>query len=364
MRVLSSGSSSRAASASRSVGVSSGDSVPSANVAQSRMLGSGSRGQLDERLEHALVVAAGQRVGRALAHPRVVVAAQPQQRLGPVVRAEVAERARDRGEHLRVVLALRVRLERRGALGRERALRDAELAEHVGADRAGARVVAAEQLPRRRRAPPGRRATPAPPCTAPTPRPSATRGSRPRRAPRASARAAAGRARSPSARDRGGRAASRRPRIGRPPGGWISVSSSAPPLQSSSSRSPSARRRPPAGASVSPSTAAAITPRKRAVGQRQPRADVRPQRPHHALDLLGRPRRVERAVARLDLVRVGHARLVLLDERRPLVERAHERLAADAPSAAPRASRSRRRAGSARARPGTPARSRAPPSAA
>ena len=81
---------------------------------------------------------------------------------------------------------------------------------------------------------------------------------------------------------------------------------------------------------------------------------MRAQRAHDALDLLGRPRVVERAVARLDLVRVGHARLVLLDERRPLVERAHEQVAAELAQARRPASRSRRRAGSARAPAGRP----------
>ena len=66
-----------------------------------------------------------------------------------------------------------------------------------------------------------------------------------------------------------------------------------------------------------------------AVRERQARADVRAQRAHDALDLLGRARGVERAVARLDLVRVGHALLGLLDERRPLVERADEQVAAE-----------------------------------
>ena len=45
--------------------------------------------------------------------------------------------------------------------------------------------------------------------------------------------------------------------------------------------------------------------------------------------LVRRPRRVERAVGGLDLVRVGDAGLVLLDPRRALVERADEQLAAE-----------------------------------
>ena len=53
------------------------------------------------------------------------------------------------------------------------------------------------------------------------------------------------------------------------------------------------------------------------------------QRAHGALDLGGRARRVERAVGGLDLVRVGDARLVLLDPRRALVERADEQVAGE-----------------------------------
>ena len=51
--------------------------------------------------------------------------------------------------------------------------------------------------------------------------------------------------------------------MGRPPGGRISTSSSAPPLQSSRSCSPSTRTRPPAAASVGiggSGARAAITP--------------------------------------------------------------------------------------------------------
>ncbi len=66
-----------------------------------------------------------------------------------------------------------------------------------------------------------------------------------------------------------------------------------------------------------------------AVGQRDPCADVRPQRPHGPLELLRRARRVERAVGGLDLVRVRDLRLVLVHEARPLVQRSHEQLAAE-----------------------------------
>ncbi len=66
------------------------------------------------------------------------------------------------------------------------------------------------------------------------------------------------------------------------------VSSSAPPLQSSSRRPSSARTRPPAGATVSPSTRALEHAHELAARQRQPRADVRAQRAHLALDRLGR----------------------------------------------------------------------------
>ena len=117
------------------------------------------------------------------------------------------------------------------------------------------------------------------------------------------------------------------------------------------------------GAHAAPRAAASAVDRGRddaendAVRERHARADVRAQRAHGALLLLRRPRRVERAVARLDLLRVGDARLVLLGERRPLVERAHEQLAAELAQAR-RASRSRRRGGSARAPAGRPARRR------
>jgi hypothetical protein len=66
-----------------------------------------------------------------------------------------------------------------------------------------------------------------------------------------------------------------------------------------------------------------------AAGQRESRTDVRTQRAHGALQLGGRPRRVQRTVRGLDLVRVRDARLVLLDVRRPLIERAHEQVAAE-----------------------------------
>ena len=152
--------------------------------------------ELDQRVEHALVVAARQRVGRALADARVRVAAQPQQRLDPVRRAEVAERARDRRQHLRVLLARLELLERGGALGRERPLRHAELAEHVGGDGAGARVVAARQLLRGRE----RRLVAAAGERGHVRRPLGVRAPladrQLRRARRASAPAAAGRARS------------------------------------------------------------------------------------------------------------------------------------------------------------------------
>ena len=239
MRVLSSLSPSRAASASRSVGVSSGDSVPSANVAQSRMPGSGSLGELDQRVEHALVVAAGQRVGGALAHPRVRMAAQPQQRLDPVRRAEVAERAGDRGQHLGVVLALRVALERSprsrtgtsapgSRAGRARTPRPR--------GRAGRRAPAAPAPPP---ASPRRRATPAPPCRAPTRPRSPTRGSPSRPARRASGPPAAGRARSWSAPGRGGRAASPPP----PSGGRRAAGSRSARARRRCSRAAAGRRR-------------------------------------------------------------------------------------------------------------------------
>ena len=69
---------------------------------------------------------------------------------------------------------------------------------------------------------------------------------------------------------------------------------------------------------------------ERAVGQRQPRADVRPQRAHGALDLLRRLRRVQRPLARADLVRVGDLRT--RPARRgvgALVERLDEQLGAE-----------------------------------
>jgi hypothetical protein len=58
--------------------------------------------------------------------------------------------------------------------------------------------------------------------------------------------------------------------------------------------------------------------------QRQARADMGMQGAHDADVDLGRRGRVERAVGGGDLLGVGHALLGLLDERRALVERAHE----------------------------------------
>ena len=116
--------------------------------------------------------------------------------------------------------------------------------------------------------------------------------------------------------------------IGRPPGGWISVSSSAPPRQSSTRRSPSARRWPPAGARVGAGGPGREHAEVAAVRERQPRPDVRAQRAHPALQLGRRAGRVQRAVGGLDLVRVGDAVRCLLDPGRALVERLHQQRAA------------------------------------
>ncbi len=59
-----------------------------------------------------------------------------------------------------------------------------------------------------------------------------------------------------------------------------------------------------------------------------PCADVRMQRAHPALQLDRRPDRIEQAVLGSDLLGVGDPLLRLLVERRPLVESAHEQLAA------------------------------------
>ena len=65
------------------------------------------------------------------------------------------------------------------------------------------------------------------------------------------------------------------------------------------------------------------------VGERDARADVRVQRAHDALELDRGPLGIEQAVGGTELLGVGDAVLGLLDERRRLVERAHEQLAAE-----------------------------------
>ena len=118
--------------------------------------------------------------------------------------------------------------------------------------------------------------------------------------------------------------------IGRDPGGRISVSSSAPPVAPS-------RRRPSVGAHSARLRSGGIVghprghdPEEVSVGQRHPCADVRPERSHGPLELDRRASGVEGAVGGLDLVRVCDLRLVLLGERRPLVERSHQELSAQA----------------------------------
>ena len=69
-------------------------------------------------------------------------------------------------------------------------------------------------------------------------------------------------------------------------------------------------------------------PEEAPVGQPEARPDVRAQRAHPALELGRRAGRVEGAVGGLDLVRVGDPLGVLLDPRRPLVERLHQQLPA------------------------------------
>ena len=66
-----------------------------------------------------------------------------------------------------------------------------------------------------------------------------------------------------------------------------------------------------------------------AVGERHARADVGLQRPHGALELDGRPRRVQQPVLRTELLRVGDAILGLLYERRVLIQSAHEQIAGE-----------------------------------
>ena len=131
-----------------------------------------------------------------------------------------------------------------------------------------------------------------------------------------------------------------------------------------SRRTPSAARRPagPRAARACPSSAtrARRDAEERAVAAaRRARRCAGAARARCARDLRGRRGRVERAVGGGDLLGVGDLRLVLLDERRLLVERAHEQRRRRAPRAARRACRSRRRRGSARPAPGRPARCRA-----
>ena len=240
-----------------------------------------------------------------------------------------------------------------------RALRDPELAEHVGADRPRPRVVAPEQLERRRQrrlvAAPGQRGQVRRPLGVGVPL--AHRGlhqlvERVRRQPRVEPEVGQRRVGPPA--QPVGRA--HRPRAGRLDLGQLeraAVAVEQQPVAIGAHVAAGRRQR----LAVDLGTDHAQV---RPAGERQPRADVGPQRAHHPLDLLGRARRVERAIDRLDLVCVGDAALVLLRVRWPLIQRPHQRLPADARRAGPRATRSRRRPGSARAPRGRPARSRGP----
>ena len=128
-RVASSGSSMRAASASRNSGSSASASVPSANVAQSRTSSSASpesairawRTSSPGRPPSANATAS-----RTSASGSVDAGEQP---VDAVWVAEVAERAGDRGQHLRVLLVLGERAQRGLLLGRVRRLAVAQLAE-------------------------------------------------------------------------------------------------------------------------------------------------------------------------------------------------------------------------------------------
>ena len=210
-RVSSSGSSSRAASASRSAGLSRSASVPRANVAQSRTGRRGVGGEADQRVDGVVGLAAAERERDRLADLGVLVVAQAQHPVVAVRLAEVAEGVGDRGDHLRVVLALGHVQQRLGLLLGERAdLPRAELAEDEGGELARARVVVgAERLHRLEHVAAragGQRAHVRLPLVVgrATPR-------RPARAPRrAGARAARGHSGSRSGPRRGGRAASRR----------------------------------------------------------------------------------------------------------------------------------------------------------
>ena len=151
----SSGSSSRAASASRSAGLSCSASVPSANVAQSRTAGSGSADSAISAASAVLARAAAERERDRLADAVVGVGALLEQPVLAVRRAEVAERAGDRGEHARVLLARGHRAQRRLLLGRQRRGGRAELAEHVRGELAHRGLGVGAQLHHRVAAPRG-----------------------------------------------------------------------------------------------------------------------------------------------------------------------------------------------------------------